>query len=407
MKRIFETMFMALRASVTTIWNKVRLFFSPAFWQTKVIAKVRQFFSQLFNVKPRDKKDYYPVFRWLVSKRLAYAIVVALCVGCILILSAIVPEMISGRSSDAMPTYKYNAAMLKFYNGKARVTAHDGHIAYVGDVDDGIAEGTGALYDKDGKLVYEGSFGGSKYNGTGTEYYPGAGIRYTGNFVDNLYDGTGKYYRPSGVLEYEGTYSRGIRMGEGKLYNSSGSLIFTGNFRDDGIVYDELLGKSMEDAAVIYSGDQVLYMTDTESCISMPEIGAVCGLKDGSDSIEPEWSVDSVIIPSGTITLDGIKCDTVEKVAARLGVVEYEGSTAVLLPEAVVINQLKDDAAIRFESIDIETEQEFEEVLNVTSYDRNYQIYIHTFVRDGLLYTFYTGHENESKFDFYSISRAS
>lgn len=404
-KRIFETMFSSLRARSVALWNKIRLFFSPSFWQTKVIAKCRQFFANLFNVRPKDQHDYYTVFAWLVSKRLAYALVVALCVGCILLLSQTLPDMVSSRGESAMPTYRYNSALLKFYNGQARVTAHDGHVAYVGAVEDGAAKGQGALYNKDQSLVYEGSFDNSKYNGEGTQYYPGSGICYTGHFVDNLYDGTGKFFRPSGVLEYEGAFSRGKRMGAGKLYDASGNLIYTGNFRDNDIVFDELLGKTMEEAALIYSGKQTLYMTDDESCIDMKEIGVLCGLKDGSDSLEPEWAIDTVFVPSSSIVLDGIVCTTIEQVATRLGTTEYEGETPVQLSEAIVIDQMTDDAALRFDHIDMETQTLFEEVLQVVAYDQSYPAYVYSFAREGVLYTFYTGAESETKFDFYAITR--
>lgn len=405
MKRIFDTLFSALRAKATSLWNKIRLVFTLSFWQTKVISKLRQFFSKLFDVRPRDKRDYYPMFRWLVSKRLAYAIVVALSVVCLLILWQIGSGWIA-KDGGGDPTYRYNSIVLKFYSGRARVTAHDGYVAYIGDVKKGVAEGQGALYNANNDLVYEGAFSGSKYNGTGTLYYPGEGVRYVGTFVDNEYSGTGKEYRASGVLEYEGEYSQGKRAGAGKLFNASGNAIYAGNFRSGDIVYDELLGKTMAEVAQMYTGMQTLYSYDTESCIDMQEIGVVCGLKDGSDSLEPEWSVSTVFIPATEIVLDNVTCATVTEVANQLGITEYEGETPVLLAEAVTINSLTEDSALRFEKVDMQTDSSFEEAVNVTGYDQNYPVYIHSFEREGMVYTFYTNEENGDRFDFYSISLA-
>lgn len=405
MKRIFDTLFSALRAKATSLWNKVRLLFTLSFWQTKVVSKLRQFFSKLFDVRPRDKRDYYPVFRWLVSKRLAYAVVVALCVVCLLVLWQIGSGWIA-KDGGGDPTYRYNSIVLKFYSGRARVTARDGYVAYVGDVEKGAAEGQGALYNANNDLVYEGAFSGSKYNGTGTLYYPGEGVRYVGTFVDNEYSGSGKEYRASGVLEYEGEYSQGKRAGAGKLFNASGNAIYAGNFRGGDIVYDELLGKTMAEAAQMYTGTQTLYSSDTESCIDMQEIGVVCALKDGSDSLEPEWSVSTVFIPATEIVLDNVTCTTISEVSDQLGITEYEGETPVLLAEAVTINGLTEDSALRFEKVDMQTDSSFEEVVNVTGYDQNYPVYIHSFKREGMVYTFYTDEENGERFDFYSISLA-
>ncbi|MCI7125157.1 MAG: hypothetical protein MR935_02985 [Agathobaculum sp.] len=406
MKRIFDTLFSAFRAKATAFWNRVRLLFTLSFWQTKVVAKARQFFSRLFDVRPRDKNDYYPVFRWLVSKRLAYALVISLCVCCLLLLWRVAADLIPRRDAGAVPTYRYDSLLLKFYNGQARVTARDGHVAYVGAVERGAAEGQGSLYNSSDALVYEGMFSNSKYNGTGTLYYPGGGVRYTGNFVDNLYDGMGKDYRANGTLEYEGAYSRGKRMGAGKLYGASGNLIYNGSFRGGAIVFDELLGKTMAEAAQMYIGAQLLYTTESESCIDMREIGVVCGLKDGSNSLEPEWKIDTVFIPRGELLLDGQLCRTVSEAAAQLGLSEYEGETPVLLPEAVVINLLEGDGALRFGRVEMESEAAFEEAITVHSYDRAYLAYIYSFSRDGLLYTFYVDRQNGEQFDFYSIAKA-
>ena len=404
MNKLFNTLFSAFRAKATALWNKIRLLFTLSFWQTKVVSGLRKFFTKLFDVRPKDRKDYYPVFRWLVSKRLAYAVVVTLCVVCLIILWQVGSGWI-GKGGGGIPTYRYNSLVLKFYSGQARVSAHGDYVAYVGEVAKGAAEGQGSLYDEEAQLVYEGAFSNSRYNGNGTLYYPGAGIRYVGEFVDNLYDGAGKEYRKNGVIEYEGEYSRGKRMGAGTLYGSSGSAIYTGNFREGGIVYDELLGKSMAEVAAMYTGTQVLYSAPSESCIDMQEIGVICGLKDGSDSLEPEWSVESVYIPAAEITLDGVQCTSISEVATQLGMSEYEGATAVQLGEAVMINSLEDDGALRFVKVDMQTEAEFEDAVSVTSYDPSYVAYIHAFVREGMLYTFYTSEENGEQFDFYSISR--
>ena len=169
-------------------------------------------------------------------------------------------------------------------------------------------------------------------------------------------------------------------------------------------MYDELLGKSMAEAAQMYTGTQILYSTEDESCIDMKEIGVVCGLKDGSKSLEPEWTVEAVFVPSSSIQIDGVTCSSISEVAAQLGITEYEGESPVLLAEAVTINSLTGDSALRFDKVDMQTDSTFEEAVNVTEYDQNQLAYLHSFARDGVLYTFYTSEENGERFDFYSVS---
>ena len=45
----------------------------------------------------------------------------------------------------------------------------------------------------------------------------------------------------------------------------------------------------------------------------------------------------------------------------------------------------------------------FDDVYSVTSYDKNYELYIYVYQADGLLYTFYCD-SSTSDFSFYSVS---
>ena len=78
MFRLFNTLLGVVKAKMMALWTKIRLWTSRSYWETKGVNTFRQFFSRLLNVKPRSQSDYYPVLRWLVSKRLAFALVVVL-----------------------------------------------------------------------------------------------------------------------------------------------------------------------------------------------------------------------------------------------------------------------------------------------------------------------------------------
>ena len=114
MGSLLSTLIAALTAKITALWNKIHLLMTPAFWRTTVTSRLMGFFQKLFDVRPKNKKDYYPVFRWLVSKRLAYAVVVASCVGGLFVLWILSPNLLGSREST-LRTYKYNSIPLKFY----------------------------------------------------------------------------------------------------------------------------------------------------------------------------------------------------------------------------------------------------------------------------------------------------
>ena len=91
-KNLLNMLFSAARAKIMPLWIKLRMWTSPAFLRSKVLVKVREFFSKLVDVRPRDKRDYYPIFRWLVSKRLAFALVVALGLVSVLYITKMLPD---------------------------------------------------------------------------------------------------------------------------------------------------------------------------------------------------------------------------------------------------------------------------------------------------------------------------
>lgn len=388
-----------------SLWVKIRLWLSPVFLRTQVLTRIREFFSNLLNVRPRDKKDYYPLFRWLVSKRLAFAIVVALGVASALYISVMVPIRRPGGGET--PTYKYRSLPLKFYSGTVNILARDGHLAYTGEVAKGAAAGHGILYGADGEtVVYEGEFSGSMYNGTGTLYYRNGSPRYEGGFADNRYNGTGSSYRSNGVIEYSGDYVAGVRTGAGTLFNSVGSKVFEGSFLNDDIVYQEFLDRPTADIAAMYSGKTVTYQDGQEYCVAMPEINAVYAEKDGSDTLDNEWTVERVYVLSGSVPLRSGRCTTLPELTEAMGEPLYFGTAWVDLAEAVAWDLLAQNADSGLDTVRIDKSASLENVFDVADYDRNFQVYLYTFQQDGVLYTFYFKDVGETEFLMYAMESA-
>lgn len=405
MKNLLNMLFSSARAKIMPLWIKLRMWTSPAFLRSKVLVKVREFFSKLVDVRPRDKRDYYPIFRWLVSKRLAFALVVALGLVSVLYISSMLPDGFM-KDGGGIPTYKYRAIPLKFHTGTVNILAKDGYVAYTGEVDGGAASGQGTLYAADGSTVYEGQFANSMYNGEGTLYYPNGSPKYVGSFTDNVYNGTGSSYRPNGVLEYSGDYAAGDRTGSGTLYNSVGSKVFQGSFLGGEIVYHDFLARPTSEVPQLYSGETAVYQSNEEYCVTMPEIDAVYAVKDGSNTLENEWTVDRVYVMHGSVPLESGTCTTLRQLMAAMGEPLYFGTAWVNLPEAVAWDLTAEKQPDRMDQVRIESTASFENVFTVSDYDRDFQMYLYTFQQNGLLYTFYFTGAGESEFVMYAIEKA-
>ena len=399
-------MLSAIRARFMSLWTKLRLWTTPTFVRTKILAKVRAFFTNLMDVRPRNKRDYYPVFRWLVSKRLAFALVVGLGLVSVIYIAATLPADFLQGSGSGIPTYRYRSLPLKFHSGTVQILARSGYVAYVGEVDRGAAEGQGTLYAADGSTVYAGAFADNMYNGDGILYYPNGIPCYAGGFTDNLFHGMGKFYRSNGTLEYDGDYVSGVRTGKGTLYNSVGREVFRGNFLNDEIVYRDFLARPTAEVSSLYSGDTAVYQNGTEYCVSMPEIRALYSVKDGSNTLENEWTVDRIYVLRDILPVDGGVCTTVRQLKAALGDPLYFGTAWVNLPETVAWNRLAQEQPDVVTPIEIQAAAGLDNVYAVSSYDRDAQMYLYTFEHSGLLYTFYFTGAGESEFVMYAIEKA-
>lgn len=406
MKNLFSIMITTARAQVTRLLARFRRFTSGTFLRAQFTSKLRGAFAKLFDIKPRDRKDYYVIFRWMVSKRLAFALVVITGMLCGYYIYSMMPDSAINSSGNSYRTYKYNALPLKFYKGDCSILDKEGRLAYSGNVEKAECTGNGTLFDKNGNRVYAGNFDNNMFNGQGVSYYPDGTTKHTGSYVDNLYDGSGTSYYPSGVMKYNGEFSQGMQNGVGTLYSSSGSEVFSGTFLKDSIVFEEFVGKSTEDIAAMYLGKPDIYSAGSEQCVLMKEIDAVYSAKDGSDSLEDQWTVERVIVLCDTFKTTGGSFKSIQKIINELGKPNYLGSTEIDLSEAVAINSLKGDLAGKIAKVDMSLTDSFEEVHNVNSFDDDYEMFIYSFQSSDLVYTFYCAGSGVDEFVMYSIEAA-
>ena len=180
---LFRVLLASIKAKVTPFVTKVKMWTSWNFIRTRVITKIRDFFTSLLDVKPRHKKDYYSVFGWLVSRRLAMAVVVAVGVLSLYYLFSVQKTLTSART-EGIKTYDYDSIMLRFAEERVRIRGKSGYLAYEGDVKNGSVTGYGTLYNREGVVVYQGNFDKNRYQGNGTRYYDNGTLMYTGNFQE-------------------------------------------------------------------------------------------------------------------------------------------------------------------------------------------------------------------------------
>ena len=396
-----QVLFNSLKAKIVPLWTKFKLYTNPSFVKARLVTALRQFFTQTLSIKPRHKKDYYTIFRWQVSKKLCFAVIMVIGVLSLYYLLFMNPITSLRETSDGIKTYNYNSVLLRFAKGQVNIKAKSGYIAYTGEVTKGKAEGRGGLKDKEGNLVYQGTFATNKYNGYGKYYFKNQQVNYDGNFVDNVYDGKGTLYRENGSLEYIGNFSQGYKDGEGILYDNFDNQIYAGNFSRDELIYSDMLAKSTKEVATAYTGKRTIYVGGDEFIVDMSDIDAIyCGRSD-EESLNDEMMVNDLYVLKDYIKIGDEKLDTIPKITNLLGKPSYEGNSNVLLSEAVAINILNDKGNSFYKRVDMTLEKIFSDYLEVT-FKPDYSIYLYTYEYNGVSYTFFTNERN-GKFNMYMM----
>ncbi len=401
---LLSILIQTIKSKMTGLVTKFKLYTSWAFIKTKIIIKIRDFFSNLLGVKPRDKNDYYTIGRWMLSKRLLYAAVIMLGV---LSLWYITTEtaVFKKFSEDGIRTYKYSSMRLRTAKGHVRITGKSGYLAYDGFVENGYANGEGVLYNPAGNIVYTGNFEQNDYEGFGTENYPSGSLHYTGNFHDCYYEGSGTLYRENGTKEYSGEFLGGKKNGPGTLFDVGENEIYSGSFSSDNIVYSELLGKTASEVNDCYKGHSSLFVASDETVVSMDSINALWrGISD-EDALDDDIKVDSVYVLKNSFEYGNESVNTITALKEALGDPLYEGNSAVLLPEAVAINELNKTKSAFQGPVEMNATFAYSDVTEVESYDTDYVVYVYTFQRGEVFYSFVCK-EKSDYFEFYYVTSA-
>ena len=292
---LLSILIQTVKSKMTGFITKLRLYTSWGFIKTKIVIKIRDFFTNLLGIKPRNRDDYYTIGRFMLSKRLLYAAVIILGVLSLWYIST-ESSMFKKFSENGIKTYKYNSIRLRTAKGRVRINGKSGYLAYDGYVQGGYANGEGILYNPAGNVVYTGLFVQNKYEGMGKESYANGSLHYSGNFHDNLYEGNGTLYRENGTKEYMGEFLEGKKNGQGVLYDVGENEIYIGTFSADNIVYSELLGKSAQEVNECYKGHSKLYLTSDENVVLMEDIGAIYRGVSDEDALDDGAKVDSVYV---------------------------------------------------------------------------------------------------------------
>lgn len=398
---LWELLKRAIQSKILPLLNELGQWKNPVTIKVKMLGALHAVFDKVLDVRPKHKDDYYTVLGWLISKKLAYAILIGIGILSItFVLDQKLDFMLPQGST--IRTYDYDSILLRFQKGRVRIRAKSGYLAYEGEVLKGRAEGEGSLFLPTGELLYQGEFANSQFSGTGALYRTDRTVEYQGEFQNNLFEGNGSLFRKNGSVLYEGAFHQGYKEGYGVLFDTGSNMVYQGNFHKDQILFSDFLGKSTEEIAQLYQGKRIIYADADYFAVALKEIDAIYyGYRD-SNTLDAKQMVEGVYVLSDVFYQNGEPCSNMTQLTEQLGTFSYEGNSAVTMPEAVAIAHLNDGDEKLFGAVDMQTESSFDDVVTVLGYDTKYLIYLYSLEEDGLLYTFFCK-DKMGEFDYYRI----
>lgn len=404
MGNLFQVLISVLKAKILPIWTKLKLWTSWSFIRTKFLTKLRQLFSRLFDIRPRNKDDYYSIGNWMISKRLAFAVTIVIgLVSVYYVFFLNTPAFLKARETG-VKTYYYDEIPLRFTDGRVRILAKSGYMAYEGDVSKGSATGQGKLLREDGSVIYEGDFVLNKYQGQGKLFYPSGQLKYQGGFVENLYSGNGTTYRENGHKEYVGEFLNGMKEGKGVYYSSAGNKVYEGNFTKDALMYTDFLGKTTADAGNLYTGRREIYLDDENFVVSMSDIEAAYYGRGDSENLDGTIVIEGIYVLSSGFSYQGVTYTSIRELEKIFSKPEYEGNTYITMPEAVAVHVLNQKDNFFYGDVQGDWVHTLDDVIQVEYYDENYMLYLYTFVKENLRYTFFCK-DRAGEFSMYLIEQ--
>lgn len=399
MNNLISVLLSTLKARITPIWTKLKYWTSWNFIKANILTKIRNALSRVFQVKPRHREDYYPVLGYLISRRLAHAIVIVVGILCLCYLVWVNPVAnYTGEGGEGLKTYAYNSVFLRFAEGDVRIRAKSGYIAYEGNVERGYATGYGQLFNKEGGLVYKGNFAENKYSGQGILYFPIGQMQYEGEFLNNTFDGTGTLYRENGTRRYSGQFSGGVFEGEGVLYDATDREAFRGSFRSGEPVYTQLLGKSAAELAELYTGSRRMYQGSPGWVVVLEEIDAFYLMPAESSSLEDSARTTAVYVAKEEFAYGESRISSISELREIFGAPVFEGNSYMTFEEAAGADWLQREGNRLPLTLSMETTQLYDEVSSVTNYPTDVPVYLYAFQAEDVTYTFVSADRGDGFF---------
>ena len=153
----------------------------------------------------------------------------------------------------------------------------------------------------------------------------------------------------------------------------------------------------------IYTGSEKLYAYNDESMIAMNEISALYIPTSTENSLDTTAKAQTLYVIRDVFVSGDKRIETVSQLKEHLGEPQFEGNSYMNFYDAAAIQWCQDNGKDIALEPNLEYTEEYDEYVQVESFDGEALIYMYVYEINDLSYTFISvGHED--KFFMYTIS---
>ena len=147
-----------------------------------------------------------------------------------------------------------------------------------------------------------------------------------------------------------------------------------------------------------------MYEDDQDFVVLLEDIDAMYLGWGDSQSLDDEIAVEQVLVLKSSLGIGGKTFTTIQELRGYFGTEAYEGNSEVTMPEALAINWMADYRNGSQRKVDMDLSSDYNDYFVVESFDPAYTVYLYSFRKDGLIYTFVC-QDREDTFSFYLIEK--
>jgi hypothetical protein len=164
------------------------------------------------------------------------------------------------------------------------------------------------------------------------------------------------------------------------------------------------LDKKTSDVAGMYTGRREVYTGDDVYCVYMSDIDAVYYGEDQSNSLDEDFKVTGLYVLKNSIKLDGEELNEINDVKNSMGDVIYQGNTIMSDSDEIALNKACEvyGKNVLYGKATYTQETIFDDVYEVSNFERQYTVYIYVCEKDGIIYTFFCK-DKDAGFGFYMM----